>query len=123
MKYSPKIYAGGLLSAMEEKKPSSGMVSNFLNILRRNGDFYKLPEVLREAEILMRKTQKITKIEVVGARSFGSGFKQKLTDRFGPKADISFSIKPELIGGVVIKLDDETVIDASVKRRLDKLFF
>lgn len=98
------------------------MVRNFLGMLKRNGDFSRLSEILRFIERFFYKKNGITKVEVTTAREAKKEFESELHERFDKKAEISFTVQPGIIGGTVIKINDETLIDASVKRRIDKLF-
>jgi len=122
MKYTPTVYASAFLGALGDKGVTQKIAGNFLRLVRRNGDLPKLSEILRNIEKLFYKKKGIIKVEVMTARDMKKELESKLRERFGKKADINFVVKPEVVGGIVIKVDDEIVVDASVKRRLDKLF-
>ncbi|MFY9461995.1 MAG: F0F1 ATP synthase subunit delta [Candidatus Sungiibacteriota bacterium] len=125
MKHPPAIYAEALLEASEEKKVSSDKMRNFLVMLRKNGDLAKLLDVMRKLEALYYRREGITKVDVISGRELGE-FKKEvetaLRERFGMNSVIDFSVNREIIGGIILKINDELVIDASVKRRLEKLF-
>lgn len=121
MKQPPSIYARSLLDAAGDRLETR-FVKNFLMILRRNGDLAKLREILRQFERIYFKKQGITKVEVIAARESEKEIASLLRNHFGPKLVLDFTVRPEIDGGVILKINDEFVIDASVKRQLDRLF-
>ena len=121
MKYAPAEYAEAFLEAGGEKPPAE-IVRNFFRTLRKNGDLGALPKVLRKVEVLHYSKAGLLKIEVITARDINKDIEPQLKKRFGKKAEIRFEINPEIIGGIILRINDELVIDASVKRRIDKLF-
>jgi len=121
MKYQPSVYAEAFLEADGEKL-SRGSVRNLLGVLRKYGDLYLLPAVLREIEKIHRAKHGIHKVEVVSARKIQKEVEPRLRERFGSKAAFYFEINPEVIGGIILRINDELVIDASIKRRIDKIF-
>ena len=123
MKHPAATYAAAFLEAAKDGKISSEATGRFFKILRRNGDLAKLPEILKNIESLYYKKEGITKVEVVSARvTTKDGVEKALRERFGAKLAVEFSLNPGIIGGIILKINDELVIDASVKRRLEKLF-
>lgn len=122
MKYSPSLYAVAFLAVAEKKGVTREVVGNLLGTLKKNGDLSRLSEVLRFVERFFYKKNGIAKVEVTTAREAKKEFESELHECFGKKAEISFAVQPEIIGGTIIKINDETLIDASVKRRIDKLF-
>ena len=123
MRHPVAIYAAVFLEAVKDGKMSSDFMRRFLKIVRRNGDLAKLPGILKNIELLYYKKEGIAKVEVISARVFQKDeVAAALRERFGDKLTVDFSLDPSIIGGIILKINDELVIDASVKRRLDKLF-
>lgn len=122
MRYTPATYAAAFWRAVEKKGVTPEITGNFLRLVRRSGDLPKLPEILRRIEKLFYKKSGIKKIEVTTARDMRKELEPKIRERFGKADEINFSTKPEIVGGVIIKINDETIIDASVKARLQKMF-
>ena len=120
MKHSPTIYAEAFWEAAKKSEPQ--LTANFLKVLRKNGAIAKLPDIIKRIEVLSYRKAGITKLEVISAREVRQELEPALKERFGKNTVIDFSVRPEIIGGVIIKINAETVIDASVKRRIDKLF-
>ncbi len=122
MKYSASCYADTFLELAKGKPAPRALMRNFLSLVRRNGDMPKLPDILRSIEKKLFAREGIQKVEVTAARDIRKELERRLRAEFGKNADIRFSFTPEIIGGAVIRVNDGILIDASVKRQLDKLF-
>ncbi|MDO8500118.1 MAG: F0F1 ATP synthase subunit delta [bacterium] len=122
MRYPSSIYASSLLEASKGKKLSKEVARRFFVILMRNGDTAKLPEILKNLEELYYKKEGITKVEVFSVRDVKEEIEPELKKLFGHNMVTEFNIDKEIVGGVILKINNELVIDASVKRRLEKLF-
>ena len=122
MKHSLALYANAFVELAGEKRMDRALVRNFLSCIRANGDMPQLTDIIRQIEKLLFTKEGITKVEVQAARDISKEFERGLRAEFGAYADIHFSVTPEIIGGAVIRVQDEILIDASVKRQLDILF-
>ncbi|OHA09470.1 MAG: hypothetical protein A3B37_02090 [Candidatus Sungbacteria bacterium RIFCSPLOWO2_01_FULL_59_16] len=115
-------YAQALLELSRERKLKPAAMRNFIALLRREKRTSWLPEILRRFETLLRRERGIRKIEVLAARRELQSVVKKARREFGRRAEIAFAVDPALIGGAVCTIDDEIVIDASVKTQLDRMF-
>lgn len=122
MKHTAEIYAKSFLRAVEAEGPRPAILRNFLNVVRKNAGLQKLPEILKKIELSFLREKGFAKVEVITARDLASELEPDLKKHFGRNAIILFSVRPEIIGGVIFKINEETVIDASVRRRLKQLF-
>ena len=122
MNYTPAIYAQSLLEVEREKGLSKPTVRRFVEIVRRNNHTSRLPEIIMRFEDLFYRTRGITRVEITLARRDVEKILPRVRGAFGRKTEVRFSVKPEIIGGVVVTIDRETVIDASVKRQLERMF-
>lgn len=120
MKYSSKIYATALLEAIEEKSQAEA-VKKFLSIMRKNGDFSKLPNILRDFKKAYNKQHGIKEVKINLAREEKNVVNQ-VKEILKLKHEPEVEINKEILGGVVITIDDEVVIDGSIKTRINKLF-
>lgn len=120
MKYPPKIYASALLET-PEKSLTKNVIRNFLRILRRNGDLTKLPRILQELKKQYRKKYDTKDVEIKLARA-----DKKIVDEVRHtlklKDEPPVTIRKEILGGAVITINDEILIDGSIQTRLRKLF-
>jgi F-type H+-transporting ATPase subunit delta len=84
----------------------------------------QLPQILDETSNLAAEARQATVAEVRSAVELDDEQKRQLADALskatGKKVEVKVILDPAVIGGVVTKLGD-TVIDGSVKRRLDQL--
>jgi len=123
MKFSPQLYARAFVSALAEKKvPEEKLRERFLTVVKRNGDFPHLGKILREAERLLMKKLELKKVVIESARPVGKTQFEELRMAFAERDIVHTNIVPELIAGVKITIDDEWMIDATLKGRLKKLF-
>lgn len=120
MKYSSKIYAMALLEALEEKSQAEA-VRKFLFIMRRNGDFSKLPNVLRDFKKAYNKKHRIKEVKITLAREEKNVVNQ-VKEILKLKQEPEVEIQKEMLGGVMITIDDEIIVDGNVQSRLQKIF-
>lgn len=124
MKITAQQYAESLLSALESVKPSDHdrVIENFLKILSQNGDMALYEKVIKEFEILDKKKKGISEAEVVFSKEAENNSKilDELNRIVGKKVEIKKKIDENVIGGIVVKVDD-TLIDASLKTQLKTL--
>jgi len=120
MKYQSKIYAESLLEVFE-KKPQAEILRNFLRLVRKNGDFSKLPKILYDFKKLYNKKHGIKEVRVEIAREDKS-ITNQVQDILKLKHEPEVEIKKEILGGAVITIDDEIIVDGSIKTRLQNMF-
>jgi F-type H+-transporting ATPase subunit delta len=84
----------------------------------------QLPQILEETSTLAAEARQAAVAEVRSAVELDDKQKKKLAEALskatGKKVEVKVILDPSVIGGVVTKVGD-TVIDGSVKRRLDQL--
>ncbi len=124
MRYSVKQYAATLVSALQGKsdKDEKKVIANFFDLLRRNGDFVKRREIFKEIERVVRKSDGVRKVVLETASPVSPETKREVEKNLGAKAVFEESINPDVIGGIKLLIDDEYLIDATVKHQLDKMF-
>jgi len=98
--------------------------SNFVGVLAENNRLALLPTISEQFELLKSNHEKTLDVMVTSAFEVSSEDQEKLAGALREKLqrdiNIDTSVDKALIGGVVIKTED-TVIDDSVKGRLDRL--
>jgi len=99
-------------------------LKNFVSILSANKRLPLLPEIHRQFELYKAQQEKAVDVEVVSAFDLPEATVSRLADVLGRKLErqvkVSTSTDKELLGGVLIRAGD-TVIDGSVRGRLNKL--
>ena len=124
MKYPVRAYAralaeaaAGTLSPAEEKK----IISNFLGLVRRNGDTHGLPQMLSAAGKLLREKDGRRKVVIESARPF-AGLSARFRGLLRKTDEVEERLEPALIAGVRITVDDEMRFDGGLRRKIDLLF-
>lgn len=116
-------YAKALYEAIIEVTPESQdkVLDNFTKVLAQNGDLGLMDEIEKEFTKLQRQAQGIKQVQVTTAHeSESKGLLKDLHEIVGSKIDVEHKVDPEILGGIVIRVDD-TLIDASIKNNLNNL--
>lgn len=96
----------------------------FVQVLARNKRLYLIAEISTQFEALRALEEASLDVEVVSAFELSEterhGLVEALGRRFGREIQLSVRVDETLIGGAVIRAGD-TVIDGSVKGKLEKL--
>lgn len=96
----------------------------FLLVLARNGRLPLLGEISRRFDELKAAEERNLDVEVLSTYPLTEDQAERLRDalrnKFGKEVRLSSDVDPSLLGGAVVRAGD-TVIDGSVRGRLDKL--
>lgn len=97
---------------------------NFMHVLAQNKRLSLLPEVASQFEALRAEAERVLDVEVVSAFAMSDSETQTISaaleKKFERKVEMTTRVDAALLGGAVIHAGD-TVIDGSVKGRLEKL--
>ncbi|MDP3710584.1 MAG: F0F1 ATP synthase subunit delta [bacterium] len=123
MKYTNEQYAEALFRAANEKAAAKQkeILRNFLLLLSRKGDFYRLPLVVQKFEKKYRAYNGINKVRVECPDGITSVVKKQIEKILGKKIVWEEKINPALLGGIKIIVNDDILVDATAKRQLDKI--
>jgi F-type H+-transporting ATPase subunit delta len=124
MKITSQQYATALFDAVTETNPKDhdAVLDNFVKILAQNGDLGKFEEIDKEFRKLKLGSEGIKEAEVTTATDAEINNKiiEEINKVVGGKIEIKHKIDKDIIGGVVVRVDD-TLIDASVRTQLNNL--
>ena len=126
MKYSSKQYAQALFEALQGSSPSDSekVLDNFVKILAENNDIKLFERISEEFHQLDLAQKGIKLAQVTSAKPISSGNEKEIVATLNTllksKVELKKSVDENLVGGVVIKVDD-LLIDASVKNSLTQL--
>ncbi len=147
MKYAAGQYATALTEALADvpaaKRPAT--IRRFLALLRKNRDMRRLATILRKVEKQSLADQGLRKVALVSAEPMPTRVKKEIaaaldlpphlpvenkqggdessSRRWGGKKPLwEETVDPAMLGGIRILIDDELLIDASARRRLDRMF-
>ncbi len=121
-KLTPTQYAQALYDAVLETKDHDVVLNNFVKILAQNGDLAKHDEIQEEYRKIDMKAKGIKEVQTTFAHDLHNNHQivEELNKVVKGKAEFKSKIDENIIGGVVIRVDD-TLIDASVKTQLRNL--
>lgn len=124
MKFTPKQYARAIFEALKGKSPESQkeLMTRFLKLLRKNGDWAKNAAILSALEKLILKEKGLKKVYVEAPQEIKGMLKYEVENIFGRKVYFSQKTNSSLLGGIKILIDDEILIDASAKRQIERMF-
>ena len=111
----------GLDRAVTDADP---IVVNFLKLLIENHRTPAVFRVRRELDRLWREENKRLPVQVTSAVELDQATVSQIGDRIaqqtGQKIDLSASVEPDIIGGIVVRVGN-SILDASIRNRLEQL--
>ena len=100
------------------------LVENFLELLIDNHRMPVIFKIRREYEALWDKENELLPVQITSAVELDDKtVKQigdQIADQTGQKVELSTEVDPDVLGGLVVRVGN-TVLDASVRRRLENL--
>lgn len=123
MKITPKQYAISLYETTKnvDKFKAEKRIKNFVDILKKNNDLSLADKIKDEYNKYHRNQRNISKIEIASSNKLNSEMLNKIIQKFKNQIEVEEKIDESLIGGIVIKIDNNVLIDGSVKRKLEDL--
>jgi len=116
MEIREKVMAG-IVKSME----TDTVMGNFLNLLVEKKRAEILPEIAEEFQIMVDEEQNISHGSVISAVELSDELQAKvratLEKLTGKKVELTVSVDPSIIGGVIAKVGD-LVLDGSIKAQL-----
>lgn len=124
MKYSTKQYASVLLSVLADKseKDRKEVLRKFVAVLAKNRDLARLGAILRETEREYLRQTGMQKVLAESASPIDPSLRKEIEHAVGGKIWWQEKVNPELLAGIKILINGETLIDASGKRQIEKMF-
>jgi F-type H+-transporting ATPase subunit delta len=120
----PSDQKAAVLAAMAKKMKLNAITTNFLGLVAQNGRAGDLGGMLTAYNGLAAKARGAVMAEVSTAEPLSADALKSLTDAlskaFKAQVDIETTVKPELLGGLVVKVGSR-LFDDSVKSKLDAL--
>jgi len=100
------------------------LVQNFLELLVENQRMTSIFKIRRELDALWDKENELLPVQITSAVELDDKtVKQigdQIADQTGRKVELSAEVDPDVLGGLVVRVGN-TVLDASVRRRLESL--
>ena len=126
MKISSKQYALALFESLQSTQGNDQdlVLDNFAAVLSQNNDLKLFEEIAEEYHKLELKQKGVKLVEATTAHPLSQESEREIISQLnrlvGGKVELKKKIDENLIGGVVIRMEDE-LIDASVKGSLEQL--
>lgn len=106
------------------KKDLSEKVLNFLKILIERNRFIEFEQILYAYSAELDEINNVKKVDIFSAIELSDNQKRRITEKLQTRLkktiQPNWAINKDIIGGLVIKIDDD-IIDTSLKSKLDKL--
>ena len=122
---APEIKPEERSKALESVLPSlSDGMRNLLMLIAKRGAVKVLPQVYSRFQELSDAAQSVVRVQVTSAIELTDADQKRITEQLaaslGKSVRITAVVKPELLGGLVIRVGDR-VIDGSAQQRLQAL--
>ncbi|OGZ33916.1 MAG: hypothetical protein A2174_03470 [Candidatus Portnoybacteria bacterium RBG_13_41_18] len=124
MKYSPKQYTSALLESLKDKTEirQKEIINNFFKTLSKNNDWSRLGSILKAVEKKYLEDTGLKKVYVETASPISSNLEKEIEKILGNKVYFLTKTNPMLLAGIKILVDDELLIDASARTKIEKMF-
>jgi len=105
-----------------EKLSPQQITRNFIYLLADKGRLSLVPDVSDYYEAMLDTAQGVLRGRLITAKDLAEGrqkdIKAKLEEQTGKKLVLEYSVDPDILGGVVLKVGDR-VLDASLRAQLE----
>ncbi len=119
--FSTQEKKDGLRRAITDADP---VVTNFLELLIEKHRMPALFRIRRTFEKLWQEENRLLPVSVTSAVPLDETTVRQIGDRIaqqtGRRVDLTARVEPDLLGGIVVRVGN-SVLDASIRHRLDKL--
>ena len=119
--FSTQEKKDGLRRAITDADP---VVVNFLELLIENHRMPALFRIRRVFERLWQEENRLLPVSVTSAVPLDETTVRQIGDRIaqqtGRRVDLTARVEPDILGGIIVRVGN-SVLDASIRHRLDKL--
>ena len=119
--FSSQEKAEGLERMIDGADP---MVMNFLRLLMEKHRMPAIFRVRRALDALWEEENKLLPVQITSAIELDkptvSGIGDRIGEKTGRKVELSSSVDPDILGGIVLQVGNN-VLDASIRNRLENL--
>lgn len=124
MRYRPGHYAQALAESLADTTSETARtrIRAFAQLLKKHRMLGKAESIARAAERRLAAGAGVRRILIESAAPDPGAVKKEITELLGGKVWLEEKARPELLAGIRILIDDETLIDASAERRLVEMF-
>lgn len=125
-RYTPKQYATALFESLSSEGFSSSekqdtIVRNFARLVAANYDRALLPKIIMQLKKLERTKAGRHEVVLTSARPLEKSVLVEVKQKVGEKSSIKEVVDPAVLGGVKVLINDEIVVDGTLKNRIQKM--
>ncbi len=121
MQYTPRQYAHALYDLLETADDSKVIVEQFVKFLTNHNQLYEWPKIERALTKIYQKKKNIRQIVITSSIPFDMKKQNDITEKFRTTDELVFETNSALIGGVIITINNEKLLDASMRTRIKNL--
>jgi F-type H+-transporting ATPase subunit delta len=123
--FSPSLSSEDKKEGLEKAiTGAEDLVANFLELLVENHRMPALFKIRREYDALWDEENELLPVTITSAVELDKRTVKQIGDQIaeqtGRKVELSADVDPDVLGGLVVRVGN-TVLDASVRRRLENL--
>ena len=124
MKYRVSQYAEALVAATEGKGEAEQkrIVKRFADLLARHRMIGKARMICVAYEKIVLRKKGMRSVWIETAIPASEKIKKDIQAMLGKNIHIEATTNPDVLGGITIVVDDEILIDASVRRQMENMF-
>ena len=124
MRYKTGQYAEALVQAIEGAAPEivHVRIRAFAQLLKKHRMLGKAEAIARAAERRLAQRTGVRRVSLESPAPVPATLQKEIAGLFHGKVWIEGKVRPELLAGIRILIDDETLIDASGIGRLSHIF-
>lgn len=128
-KYTAKQYAMALFDSLNEKGANKDLsadrqaliIKRFAAILTKNYDRFLFPKIAMQLKKLERGREGRHEVVVTSARPLEKDVITDIKKKVGENSVVKETVDPAVLGGVKVLVNDELVIDGTLKTRISRL--
>ncbi len=124
MRYPIKKYAQALYESSKGKSgaESEKIAKEFVALLEHYHDRSLLSRIIEQYEKIRRQREGIVKVEAITAKKLSNKTKTEIEKKFNGKVELGERVRPEVLGGLKLIINDEYQVDGTLQGRVEKLY-
>jgi F-type H+-transporting ATPase subunit delta len=121
-KRTPAQYADALYQTTKDLSGNelTQVIRVFAELLKHDRKLSKINQIVEAFEKRVKKENGVVGLDVIFAREPKKTLLKAIEDTFGGKVEMKTAVDENILGGMIVKTED-TILDASVKTRLETL--
>jgi F-type H+-transporting ATPase subunit delta len=121
-RYTPKQYANALFDSLQEKGANKdAVIKKFAGVVAKNYDRALLPKIVMQLKKLERSKAGQHEVVLTSARPLEKAVIADVKKKVGENSGITEVVDPSVLGGLKVLINDELVIDGTLKHRIERM--